>query len=389
MDNLGDLFKRHGPPSPGQFFALKFVISDRLPGKYMAEIQRDLTRIVLSVLFIGVLIGVSLWVLRPFLGAIIWATTIVVATWPILLAVQARLKNSRALAVTVMIFVLLIVLIVPFSLAIGTIVANADAITAWAKTLADFRVPPPPQWLGELPLIGAKAVDVWQQAASKGIEGLATRLAPYAGNLSTWFVAEVGSFGMVVVQFLLTVAVAAILYARGEPAAALIRRFASRLADSRGEVSVRLAAQAIRGVALGVVVTALVQSLLGGLGLALAGVPLVPILTALMFMLAVAQIGAVPVLVVPVIWLYWSGDTGWGTFLLVWTIVVGSLDNILRPILIRQGADLPLLLVLTGVIGGLIAFGLIGIFIGPVVLAVAYTLLGMWMNEESNGETPG
>ena len=355
----------------------------------MAETRRDLTRIVLSVLFIGVLIGVSLWILRPFLGAIIWATMIVVATWPILRAVQARLRNSRALAVTVMIFSLLIVLVVPFLLAIGTIVANADAITAWAKTLVAFHMPPPPHWLGEMPLIGAQAVDLWQQTASKGIEELVKELAPYAGNLSTWFVAEVGSLGMVLVQFLLTVAVSAILYAQGEQAAALIRRFANRLAGSRGEVSVRLAAQAIRGVALGVVVTALVQSLLGGLGLALAGVPLVPILTALMFMLAVAQIGAVPVLVPPVIWLYWSGDTGWATFLLVWTIVVGSLDNILRPILIRQGADLPLLLVLTGVIGGLIAFGLIGIFIGPVVLAVGYTLLGMWMNEEINGETPG
>jgi hypothetical protein len=134
-------------------------------------------------------------------------------------------------------------------------------------------------------------------------------------------------------------------------------------------------------VALGVGVTALVQSLLGGLGLAIAGVPFAPILTALMFMLCLAQLGPALVLVPAVVWLYWSDSTGWGTFLLVWTIFVGTMDNFLRPILIRKGADLPMLLILAGVIGGMLAFGLVGIFVGPVVLAVAYTLFDAWINE--------
>jgi predicted PurR-regulated permease PerM len=134
-------------------------------------------------------------------------------------------------------------------------------------------------------------------------------------------------------------------------------------------------------VALGVVVTALAQALLGGIGLLIASVPFAAVLTALMFILAVAQIGAAPVFVIPVIWLYWTGSTGWGTFLLVWTIVVSGIDNVLRPMLIRKGAKLPLLLVFAGVVGGLIAFGLIGIFIGPIVLAVGYTLLKAWVEQ--------
>ena len=150
-------------------------------------------------------------------------------------------------------------------------------------------------------------------------------------------------------------------------------------AAAHGERAVRLSGQAIRGVALGVVVTAFVQSLIGGIGLAIAGVPFAAVLTAVMFLLAVAQIGAVPVLIVPVIWLYWSGDAGWGTFLLVVTVIAGTLDNVLRPFLIKKGADLPLLLIFLGVIGGLIAFGLIGIFVGPLVLAVTYTLLSAWL----------
>jgi predicted PurR-regulated permease PerM len=348
----------------------------------MNETQRDLTRTVLAVLFIGGLIGASFWILRPFLGAIIWATMIVVATWPVMLAVQRWLWGKRALAATVMSLALLSILVVPFSLAIGTIVANVDSIVGWAKSLATFKLPPPPPWLERLPLVGAKAAHTWAQMATAGIEGFTARAAPYAGDAARWFVAEVGGFGIVLFQFLLIVVLSAILYARGDRAAAWVIRFARRLAGAQGENAVRLAGQAIRGVALGVVVTAIAQSVFGGIGLAIAGVPFPAVLTAVMFMLAVAQLGSVLVLVPAVIWLYWSGSSGWGTFLLLWTLAASAIDNILRPILIKKGADLPLLLIFAGVIGGLVAFGLIGIFVGPVVLAVAYTLLDAWVGRE-------
>ena len=145
---------------------------------------------------------------------------------------------------------------------------------------------------------------------------------------------------------------------------------------------VQLAAQAVRAVALGVVVTAVVQSGLAGIGLAIAGVPFVTILTALMFILGIAQVGAAPVLIGAVIWVYAHSGTAWGTAFLIWAIFCSTLDNFLRPVLIRHGADLPLLLIFAGVIGGLIAFGIIGLFIGPVVLAVAYTLLVDWVAQE-------
>jgi predicted PurR-regulated permease PerM len=194
-----------------------------------------------------------------------------------------------------------------------------------------------------------------------------------------WFVDQAGSIGMMIVQFLLTVIIAAILYAGGETSTDAVRRFARRLAGQRGDDVTVLAGKAIRGVALGVGLTALVQSALGGIGLAVAGVPAAAVLTAVMFLLCVAQLGPVLVLIPAVIWLYWSGQNLWGTVLLVWSILVGSLDNFLRPILIKKGADLPLLLIFAGVIGGLLAFGIIGLFIGPVVLAVTYTLLGSWV----------
>jgi predicted PurR-regulated permease PerM len=183
-------------------------------------------------------------------------------------------------------------------------------------------------------------------------------------------------------HFLLIIIIVAILYTSGESAATGVLMFARRTGRERGEKVVRLAGAAVRGVALGVIVTAIVQSILAGLGLWLSGVPRPGLLLALVFALCVAQLGPVLVLAPAVIWLYWSGSFGWATALLVWTVLVGALDNILRPILIRRGVDLPLLLIIAGVIGGLIGFGIIGLFVGPVILAVTYTLLESWIRDD-------
>jgi predicted PurR-regulated permease PerM len=331
---------------------------------------------VLAVLFIGALIGASFWILRPFLGALIWAVMIVIPTWPLMLRAERFFGGRRWAAVTLMSLVLLVMFLVPVFAAVGAIVANADEIAAWAHRLRDSRLPPPPAWLAGLPLVGERAVAAWHRFDD---QALGVALAPYAQDAVRWFVAQVGSLGALSAQFLLTVIAAAVLYANGEYAADTAQRFGARLAGTHGEGAVRLSGQAIRGVALGVVVTALLQAVIGGIGLAVAGVPFAIVLTALIFLLAVAQIGGAPVLIVPIIWLYWSGSPGWGTFLLAIALVTATIDNVVRPILIKRGADLPLLLIFAGVIGGLIAFGLIGIFVGPVVLAVGYTLLGAWL----------
>lgn len=350
----------------------------------MAEIHRDITRDVFAVLFIVALIGSSIWILRPFLGALVWATTIVVATWPLMIRVQAWLWDKRSLAVTVMTLLLLCVLVVPLTLAIGTIVSNVDEIAEGTKSLAAFKTPSPPEWVVSLPFVGAKAAELWRYVATAGIQEVTARAAPYAGGVIKWFVAQVGGVGLLLVEFLLTVILAAAMYAKGEHATKRIMRFGRRLAGKRGENAVHLAGQTIRGVALGVVVTALAQAVFGGLGLVIAGVPFAGVLTGAMLLLSIAQIGVVPVLGAAAGWLYWTGDSTWGTFLLVWTIVAGTMDNFLRPILIRKGADLPLLLVFAGVVGGLLAFGLIGIFVGPVVLAVADALLMAWIDGEAS-----
>ncbi|MGE5201261.1 MAG: AI-2E family transporter YdiK [Acidobacteriota bacterium] len=347
----------------------------------MPEKRVDLARIVLAILFLAALILSSLWILSPFLPAIIWAVTLVIATWPLMTWVQVWLWNRRWLAVTAMTLALLLVFFLPFAAAVGIIVVNSGTIADWADRLATMDLPPPPSWIAELPFVGERAVRFWQDIGNAGIHDLLQRARPYAGVVTREALSTLGSFGLVLVQFLLTVGISGILYARGEVAAAAVIRFGRRLAGERGERSLRLAGQAIRGVALGVVVTALVQAAISGGGLMLVGVPFAPILTAIAFVLCIAQLGPALVMIPAVIWMFTSSSAIWGSILLVFTLVAMTLDNVLRPILIRKGADLPLLLILAGVIGGLLVFGLIGLFIGPTILAVAYTLLQEWIAE--------
>jgi predicted PurR-regulated permease PerM len=350
--------------------------------------HQDLTRTTLAVLFVGGLLAASVWVMQPFLPATVWAVTLVITTWPMMLRVQRRLGNRRGLAVLVMTMALLLVLILPFWLAISTIVANTDEIADLVRTVQTLQIPPPPHWLADLPLIAAQATSAWGQLTSAGMRDLAPKLTPYTGEMLRWFASVVGSLGATFLQLLLTVAIAAVMYAGGERAAATVIRFGRRLGGERGAAAVRLAGQAIRGVALGVVATAIAQSVLGGVGLAVVGLPFAPVLTALMFMLCLAQVGPALVLIPAVLWMYYSGDALWATVLLVFSVVAMTMDNFLRPVLIRKGADLPLLLILAGVIGGLLAMGLLGIFLGPTVLAVAYTLLNAWMAEGDEPQPP-
>jgi len=339
----------------------------------------DLTRITLAVLFIGILIAACFWIMRPFLSSLLWAAMIVIATWPFFLKLQARLWGKRWLAVLVMTALLLLVLIIPVCYAVLTILDRSSEIVDWFNSLSTITIPPPPGWLEKIPVIGGSIVEHWQRLAAVSPEELSKMLAPYATKLVAWFVGQAGNFSLLVLHFLLSIVIAAVLYAHGESVASGIRKFARRLASQSGDEVAVLSAKAIRGVALGIVVTALVQSSLGGIGLFLAGVPAAMLLTAVMLMLCIAQVGPALVLIPAAIWLFHGGHTTAGSLFSVWAIFVGTIDNFLRPVLIRKGVDLPMLLIITGVIGGLIGFGIIGLFIGPVILTVTFTLLRAWV----------
>jgi predicted PurR-regulated permease PerM len=349
-------------------------------------IRRDMTHTFLSVVFIGLLIASSVWILRPFLVSIVWATIIAVATWPVLLRLQKRLANKRGLAVSLMAAGLLLIVLAPITFAVLILAKNAEHITAQIRSFDPFSLAWPPELLRRIPLTGKSMADRWAAFAALSSEERSARFTPYAQRVLQWFVAQAGSTGMTILQLLLTLIIAIILYAKGEVCREGLLRFARRLAGQQGEEVAILAAKAMRGVVLGVVVTAIIQAALGGIGLFIAGVPAAALLTAVMFILCLAQLGPLLVLVPSIAWLYWSGQAAWGTVLLIFTVPAATIDNVLRPLLIKKGADLPLLLIFAGVIGGLIAFGVIGLFIGPVILAIIYTLLKAWVSDEAQVE---
>ena len=342
----------------------------------------DLARTTLQLLALAALIGTSLWIVRPFLVALIWAAPVAIANAaaPAVCAIvvwrqtrpRRRADDRRVAADS----------------GAATVLRNYDD---HGERRADHgmveiaghadSVPAARPGLRRCRWLARDSRSELAETAAAGPDEITAHLAPFARTVTLWFLSHVGNLGLLLVQFLLTTMIAAILYANGETAARGTLTFANRLAGPEGEKAMHLAAQAIRGVALGVVVTAIVQSILAGAGLAIAGVPFAAFLTAVMFILSVAQIGPGAVLIAAVIFVYSRSGALWGTGLLVWAIFCVSFDNVVRPMLIKRGADLPLLLIFAGVIGGLIAFGVIGLFIGPVVLAVAYTLFIDWVSE--------
>ena len=260
------------------------------------QAQNDLTRTTLVVLFIGVLIVGSLWTMLPFLGALIWATTIVVATWPLMLRVQRLVGGKQNLATVVMTSVALAIFIVPFSLAIGALIEGAAQGADLLRTYLTNGLGPPPDWVNKLPWVGAEL----PMSGGSLPRAAPTCCSKRCGRMSVRSplpsCRSPAGLAPRLLHFLLTVIIAAILYSNGEVAAEGVLRFFRRFGDRRGEEIVHLAGQSIRGVALGVVVTAIVQSLIAGLGLWVAGVPRPGLLTAVIFVLGIAQLGPLPVL---------------------------------------------------------------------------------------------
>jgi predicted PurR-regulated permease PerM len=347
--------------------------------------QSELIRRLLSILVVALLGGASVWILAPFLPSFIWGTTIAVATWPLLERLQASLGGRRGPAAAVMTLVLLLAFFGPLLLLVMSLIDHAGEVANWVTELARSGLPPAPAWVEELPIVGARLSAKWASVAAMDGDALVAAARPWLAKSSSWLLAKAGGLLMLSVQFFLTAILTTILFLHGEKLGATAVALARKLAGESGEQLVLLAGRSVRGVALGVVVTALVQTVLASIMLAATGVPGVGVLGGAVLVLCLAQVGPLPVLAAAVSWLYRTGHPTAGTVLLVAALVITTLDSFLRPMLIRRGANLPLLLVFAGVIGGMLAFGVLGIFVGPVILAVTYTVLRAWMDVPARG----
>jgi predicted PurR-regulated permease PerM len=347
----------------------------------------ELIRRLAVILGIAATAAVSVWIMAPFLPAILWAGMIALAMWPLLLRLQAVFGGRRWAATSLLTLLLLLGFFIPLLVVIGAIVDHATDAATLARDLSANGLPAPPAWLDGIPLAGHRVAADWRALALLDEPALRARLEPALKVVARWLLGSAGSLLRLFLQVVLTTVITALLYARGEQVAASLRAFFRRVGGEGAEALVLLAGNSVRAVALGVVVTAVVQAVLTGIALALTGVPGATLLGSAALVLCLAQVGPLFILVAAVAWLYWSQQTTAATALLVASIGLISIDNILKPILITRGANLPLLLVFGGVVGGMFAFGLIGIFIGPVVLAVGWTLVRAWVTEASVATT--
>ena len=316
-----------------------------------------------------------LLVLRPFISALLWAAILAFSTWPVFafLRDRARIRPSWSAALMVLAMFLLVGL--PIVLAAPTRREDVETLSASIERLIVGGLPGLGAWLASLPVVG-EWFQRWIGEAEFDLLGLAGLLRPYAGTITQQTVAVLLAILSGLAELLLAILLAFFFYRDGPAMAERLKAVMARLGGGTGLRMLRLAADVTRGVVWGLVGTAVAQGVLTAVGLSLAGVPEPVLLGVVAGVISIFPVGAPLVWIPASLWLFTQGQTGWGIFMALYGgLVISSVDNFIRPWAIARGAKLPLLLTLLGALGGVFAFGFLGLFLGPVVLAVGYTLM--------------
>lgn len=347
------------------------------------EVEKNLARVVLIFLLIGCFV-----VMRPFISALLWAIVLVCASWPIYKRMLRWFGDRQKLVASLITIGMLLIILCPFLIVGSTLADNVKDLTAAAKNWIANGPPPPPTWLGKIPVVGSHAVNYWQTAA-QDTATMWAQLRKLLEPLSAWLLRLGLGLGGGLLQLALSIFIAFFLFSNGPASAARLISTVERIDGDRGRHLLTVASNTIRGVVYGIIGTALIQAVMAGLGFFIAGVPGVGLLALFTFFFAVLPVVGTGVVWLPVaIWLFYQGSTGWGIFMLIWGFAVGSLDNFVKPWLISQGSDLPFLLIFFGVIGGALGFGFIGVFLGPTLLAVGYRLIEEWNSLAAGAPVP-
>lgn len=345
--------------------------------------NNDLLKLILNLIIIGLFIIITFQVVEPFLFGFFWALMVVITTWPFMIICQERLFNKRILAVLVMMLILSLFFIIPFILIVMSIAKNGGYLIDFAKNLSHHQLPTM-DWLNNIPLVGNELYLKWNDLINHDGSDLIKQFQPYFGTMVTWTISQVTNIGVFLFHCAIMIIFSGLLFLKGEEVKKHVYHFAHRLSKQHGEDTVTLAGQSIRAVALGVVVTAVTLTLIGGLSLVLTNMPFVGLITLALFVCCVAQIGPVVIMASCSIWQFWNDNIVAGIVLVIVTLVLTTLDSLMRTFLIKRGVDLPFLVILFGVIGGLLAFGAMGLFIGPVILALTYNFIQAWIEEQDD-----
>lgn len=350
------------------------------PTEAAAQATRALIEHAFVLMLLGGLVLGVLMVLQPLATAILFGAVLAIATWPLRSALL-RLGLGHGAAAALMSGAAIVLAGLPLLAAAPRLASGlAEGSVQLEAILATFPADPPPA-MQRLPLVGERLARGWSELASTGGD-LRSVLAPYTSWARQTALAVARALADSMLQFVLALIVAALFWANGDAVATVLREVLRRLGGDAASEALEAAGGSLRSVAYGVVGTACLQGLFMGIGAAIAGVPAPGLLGFVVMLLAISQIGAV---LLPLVWgggawwLFHQGADGWGVFMILWgALMVSASDNLIRPLLIKRGVKMPLTLVILGVFGGFFSFGFLGLFIGPALLAVAFTLLQAW-----------
>jgi len=353
-----------------------------------AEDRAFLRRALETSIRIGLILFLVVWcfqIAAPFLQPIVWGIILAIATQPIYAALCRAMGGRSSLAAAILVAGALLVLIVPSVLLTTNLVESATQLAEKMETGA-LEVPPPPAGVADWPIVGDRVHAFWS-AAARNLDTALDPLHPQLKAVGSWVLETGASAGFGLVVFALSIVLAGVLLASGEPAADAARRVAERLVPDRGAELVALASGTVQSVTRGILGTAFIQSFLAGLGLLAAGVPAAGLWALLVLLLGVVQLPTLLVLVPIIVWVFASSSTGVAVLFAIWSMAVGLSDNVLKPLLLGRGSDVPTVVIFIGAIGGFIRAGIIGLFVGAVVLAVGHSLFKWWL-ENAPETTP-
>jgi predicted PurR-regulated permease PerM len=344
--------------------------------------QRFLSRAVEATIRIGLLVALVAWcfeIVRPFVVPVAWAIIIATAIHPLYRRLRETLGDRGRLAAALLTLLGLVVLIVPMLLLGETLVEGTQSLAAGLRN-ETFVIPAPPEGVREWPLVGERVYEYWANA-SENLGSTLEALRPQIVAFGSWLLATAAGAGFAVIQSLLAILIAGVLLANDAGGSRVARSIAGRLAGERGAEFADLAGATVQSVAQGILGVALIQSFLAGLGFLVVGVPGAGLWALLGMLFCVVQIGLLPVALPIVIYVFSTAEPLAAGLFTVWTVLVSLLDNVLKPLILGRGVKVPTLVIFLGSIGGFLSAGIIGLFVGPVVLVLGYTLFHAWLEE--------
>lgn len=342
-------------------------------------------------LALGALVALAvgcLMVLWPFLSAIMWAAVLCWSTWPVYSRYERALGGRRGLAAALMTVTVALVIVAPFALLVAGLAESVSDLVRALGRIVEEGPPAPPAWIGDIPAIGESVASYWQSLALNAPAFLAA-IGRFTGPATDVAVASGAFIGVGLLELGLSVFISLFFYLNGRRIAFYVRQSTERVVGHRARRLLTLIGATIKGVIFGLIGTALAQGLLAALGFWIAGVEQALLLGFFTFVLSFLPAGPPLAWGGVAIWLLVQGDFWWGMFVAAWgALLVSTIDNLVRPYILSQSNDLPVVLGLFGFVGGILAFGFIGIFVGPALLAVGYSLFLEWVNARDEEAQP-